>query len=75
MAYTAAAAKTNHQDDRVKLAVSGVVRCYLWDFDTTRIFLSSSAPAVLFDPPWVLFYLALIYLFHPLLAGLSGAQS
>src|SRR5262249_33995799 len=47
----------------------------LQDLDTARIFLSNPPPAVLFDPPWVLFYLALVYLFHPLLAGLSGAQS
>jgi ATP-binding cassette, subfamily C, bacterial PrsD len=45
----------------------------LRDFDTARIFLSNSAPAALFDPPWVLFYLALLY--YPLLAGLLEAQS
>jgi PrtD family type I secretion system ABC transporter len=45
----------------------------LHDLDSVRSFLSSSAPAVLFDLPWVPFYLALLYLFHPLLAGLALA--
>jgi ATP-binding cassette subfamily C protein PrsD len=43
----------------------------LYDLDAVRTFLSSSAPAVLFDLPWVPFYLALLYLFHPLLGGLA----
>ena len=45
----------------------------LQDLDAVRTFLSSSAPAVLFDLPWVPFYLALLYLFHPLLGGLALA--
>ena len=40
MAYTAAAAKTNHQDDRVKLAVPGVVRCHLWGAGMSSAFLN-----------------------------------
>src|SRR5262249_54857235 len=43
----------------------------LQDLDAVRTFLSSSAPAVLFDLPWVPFYLALLYLFHPLLGALA----
>ena len=43
----------------------------LRDLDAVRSFLSSPAPSVLFDLPWVPFYLGLIYLFHPLLAGLA----
>jgi ATP-binding cassette, subfamily C, bacterial PrsD len=45
----------------------------LQDLDAVRTFLSSSAPAVLFDLPWVPFYLGLLYLFHPLLGGLALA--
>jgi ATP-binding cassette subfamily C protein len=46
----------------------------LRDLDAVRSFLSSPAPSVLFDLPWVPFYLGVIYLFHPLLAllALSG---
>lgn len=43
----------------------------LHDLDSVRSFLSGPAPAVLFDLPWVPFYIGLIYLFHPLLAGLA----
>ena len=43
----------------------------LHDLDSVRSFLSGPAPAVLFDLPWVPFYIGVIYLFHPLLAGLA----
>jgi PrtD family type I secretion system ABC transporter len=45
----------------------------LQDLDAVRSFLSSPAPAVLFDLPWVPFYLGVLYLFHPLLAVLALA--
>jgi ABC-type protease/lipase transport system fused ATPase/permease subunit len=45
----------------------------LQDLDAVRTFLSNSAPAVLFDLLWVPFYLALLYLFHPLLGALALA--
>jgi PrtD family type I secretion system ABC transporter len=34
------------------------------DLDTLRSFLSSQGPAALFDLPWVLFYLAILFAFH-----------
>lgn len=40
----------------------------LRDLDAVRSFLSGPGPGVLFDLPWVPFYLGVIYLFHPLLA-------
>jgi ATP-binding cassette, subfamily C, bacterial PrsD len=43
----------------------------LRDLDAVRSFLSSPAPSVLFDLPWVPLYLGVIYLFHPLLALLA----
>ncbi|MBB3317927.1 ATP-binding cassette subfamily C protein [Rhizobium sp. BK181] len=35
------------------------------DIDTVRGFLSGSGPGALFDLPWMPFYLALCFLFHP----------
>jgi ATP-binding cassette, subfamily C, type I secretion system permease/ATPase len=62
-------------EDIVKLPLSRVQQENkadpLYDLDAVRTFLSSSAPAVLFDLPWVPFYIALLYLFHPLLGGLA----
>lgn len=43
------------------------------DIDTVRGFLSGPGPGTLFDLPWVPAYLAVIYLFHPLLALLAFA--
>lgn len=47
----------------------------LQDLSTLKQFLSGSAPSTFFDIPWVPAYLAVMYLFHPLLfwAGLVGA--
>ena len=45
------------------------------DLDSIRSFLSSAGPVALFDMPWLLMYLGIIYLFHPLLGlvAFSGA--
>ena len=47
----------------------------LRDLDTTRSFLSSQGPTALFDLPWLPFYLAIVYAFHPMLGvtALVGA--
>jgi PrtD family type I secretion system ABC transporter len=34
------------------------------DLDTLRSFLSSQGPAALFDLPWIIFYLAILFAFH-----------
>jgi PrtD family type I secretion system ABC transporter len=45
------------------------------DLDTIRSVLSGSGPAALFDLPWLPFYLAICFAFHPLigLTALAGA--
>jgi ATP-binding cassette subfamily C protein len=43
----------------------------LRDLDSIRSFLSSQGPTALFDLPWLPFYLAIVYAFHPLL-GLTA---
>ncbi len=47
----------------------------LRDLEAIRSFLSGSGPTALFDLPWLPFYLALVYAFHPLLGvtALIGA--
>ncbi len=37
------------------------------DLDAIRSFLSGQGPTALFDLPWLPFYLAIVYAFHPLL--------
>jgi ATP-binding cassette subfamily C protein len=39
----------------------------LRDLDSVRAFLSGSGPGALFDLPWMPLYLAICYLFHPLI--------
>lgn len=45
------------------------------DLDTVRSVLSGSGPAALFDLPWLPFYLAICFAFHPLIGvtALGGA--
>jgi len=45
------------------------------DLDQVRSFLSSGGPLALFDLPWLPFYLAICFLFHPLIGwtALGGA--
>jgi ATP-binding cassette, subfamily C, type I secretion system permease/ATPase len=47
----------------------------LRDLDTVRSFLSGPGPTALLDLPWLPFYLAIVYAFHPLLGltALAGA--
>src|SRR5918993_3361883 len=47
----------------------------LRDLDQVRSFLSSGGPLALFDLPWLPFYLAICFLFHPLIGwtALGGA--
>ena len=47
----------------------------LRDLDQLRAFLSGAGPGALFDLPWMPFYVAICFLFHPLLgvAALAGA--
>src|SRR3569832_2000776 len=41
------------------------------DGDVIRSFLAGPGPLALFDLPWVPFYLALVFLFHPMLGWLA----
>jgi ATP-binding cassette subfamily C protein len=41
------------------------------DLDTLRVFVGSPAPSAFFDLPWMPLYLAIVYLFHPLLGYLA----
>jgi ATP-binding cassette subfamily C protein len=41
------------------------------DLDQIRAFLTSSGPAALFDLPWLPAYVALCFLFHPLIGAAS----
>ncbi|BCM17862.1 type I secretion system permease/ATPase [Mesorhizobium sp. J8] len=43
----------------------------LRDLDHLRGFLSGSGPTVIFDAPWIPFYLLIIYMLHPLLGVLA----
>lgn len=45
------------------------------DLDTIRSYIASNGAVVLFDLPWLPFYLVVIYMFHPLLGlfSLAGA--
>lgn len=47
----------------------------LRDLDSIRTFLSGAGPTALFDLPWMPVYLAIIFMFHPMLgvAALIGA--
>jgi ATP-binding cassette subfamily C protein len=45
----------------------------LRDLDQLRGFLSGAGPTVIFDAPWIPFYLVVIYLLHPALGMLATA--
>ena len=51
----------------LKLRIQGDGLQALRDFDQVRSFLSGSGPAALFDLPWLPFYLAICFLFHPVI--------
>lgn len=54
---------------RIKPAGDGLLP--VRDLDAVRNFLTSTGPTALFDMPWMPFYLALIYVLHPLLGVLA----
>lgn len=43
----------------------------LQDLDTVRQFLSGAGPAAIADIPWLPLYLAIVFLFHPLLGAVA----
>ncbi|MEZ9523885.1 type I secretion system permease/ATPase [Enterovibrio norvegicus] len=57
------------------LGAKGSVFRPVQDLEQIRQFVASPGPAMFFDMPWLPFYLALVYLFHPLLGmvGIVGA--
>lgn len=42
------------------------------DLDIVRQFLSGQGPAVIFDMPWMPLYLAIVFMFHPLLGMVAA---
>lgn len=51
----------------LKIKVHGDGLHPLRDFDQVRSFLSGAGPAALFDLPWLPFYVAICFLFHPVI--------
>ncbi|WP_085033394.1 type I secretion system permease/ATPase [Ensifer aridi] len=51
----------------LKLKMQGDGLQALRDFDQVRAFLSGAGPAALFDLPWLPFYIAICFLFHPVI--------
>ncbi|WP_248447525.1 type I secretion system permease/ATPase [Sinorhizobium meliloti] len=51
----------------LKLRMQGDGLQALRDFDQVRSFLSGLGPAALFDLPWLPFYIAICFLFHPVI--------
>ncbi|MFQ6184021.1 type I secretion system permease/ATPase [Sinorhizobium meliloti] len=51
----------------LKLRMQGDGLQALRDFDQVRSFLSGVGPAALFDLPWLPFYIAICFLFHPVI--------
>ncbi|OHV79815.1 type I secretion system permease/ATPase [Ensifer sp. LCM 4579] len=51
----------------LKLRMQGDGLQALRDFEQVRSFLSSAGPAALFDLPWLPFYVAICFLFHPVI--------
>ncbi|PJR15976.1 type I secretion system permease/ATPase [Sinorhizobium meliloti] len=51
----------------LKLRMQGDGLQALRDFDQVRSFLSGVGPAALFDLPWLPFYVAICFLFHPVI--------
>lgn len=54
-------------DDGAQVGNGAVVRAGLRDLDAIRQFLGAPVMLALFDLPWAPFFLAAVYIFHPLL--------
>lgn len=55
----------------LKLRSGGDGLQLLRDFDQLRTFLSGSGPTIIFDLPWIPFYVAICFLFHPLIGAMT----
>ncbi|RVK40726.1 type I secretion system permease/ATPase [Sinorhizobium meliloti] len=55
----------------LKLRMQGDGLQALRDFDQVRSFLSGVGPAALFDLPWLPFYIAICFLFHPVIGWIA----
>ncbi|MCA1404168.1 type I secretion system permease/ATPase [Ensifer sp. IC3342] len=55
----------------LKLRIQGDGLQALRDFDQVRSFLSGAGPAALFDLPWLPFYVAICFLFHPVIGFIA----
>nr|WP_245181753.1 type I secretion system permease/ATPase [Sinorhizobium mexicanum] len=55
----------------LKLRMQGDGLQALRDFDQVRSFLSGAGPAALFDLPWLPFYIAICFLFHPVIGFIA----
>ncbi|WEX90380.1 type I secretion system permease/ATPase [Sinorhizobium garamanticum] len=55
----------------LKLRIQGDGLQALRDFDQVRSFLSGAGPAALFDLPWLPFYIAICFLFHPVIGYIA----
>nr|WP_255647860.1 type I secretion system permease/ATPase [Ensifer sp. IC4062] len=55
----------------LKLRIQGDGLQALRDFDQVRSFLSGAGPAALFDLPWLPFYIAICFLFHPVIGFIA----
>ncbi|THK39299.1 type I secretion system permease/ATPase [Ensifer sp. MPMI2T] len=55
----------------LKLRIQGDGLQALRDFDQVRSFLSGAGPAALFDLPWLPFYIAICFLFHPIIGFIA----
>ncbi|WFU50399.1 type I secretion system permease/ATPase [Sinorhizobium terangae] len=55
----------------LKLKIQGDGLQALRDFDQVRSYLSGAGPAALFDLPWLPFYIAICFLFHPVIGFIA----
>jgi len=55
----------------LKLRQAGDGLQLLRDFDQLRTFLSGSGPTIIFDLPWIPFYVGICFLFHPLIGAMT----
>jgi ATP-binding cassette subfamily C protein PrsD len=55
----------------VKTKGTGDGLAMMRDFDQVRTFLSSPGPSAFFDLPWMPFYIAICFLFHPIIGYIA----